>query len=119
MHFSKIFAGAAMAYTAIASLTPQQISDGIRLITQKSQALQVPAQSITAANGALIVIGQGPFPTIIAGFSDIVSTANTLIAELPGTAPITKRSDTDERQHPKDLIARGPDAQQVRAAFLD
>ncbi|KAI0968509.1 hypothetical protein F4678DRAFT_443181 [Xylaria arbuscula] len=119
MHFSKIFAGAAMAYTAIASLTPQQISDGINLITQKSQALEAPAQSITLANGALIIIGQGPFVEIIAGFADIVSTANTLIDELPGTAPITKRSETDEREHPRDMIARGSDAQQVRAAFLD
>ncbi|GAP84402.1 hypothetical protein SAMD00023353_0702220 [Rosellinia necatrix] len=115
MHFSKIFAGIAMASTAMAALTPQQIADGIRLITQKSQALQAPAQSITALNGPLIVIGQGPFPQIIAGFTDIVSTANTLIAQLPGTSPITKR---DEKEHPRDLIARGPDAQLVRGVFL-
>ncbi|KAK5624883.1 hypothetical protein RRF57_000599 [Xylaria bambusicola] len=119
MHFSKILAGVAMTSTVMAALTPQQIVDGIRLITQKSQALQAPAQSITVLNGPLIAIGQGPYPTIIAGFTDIVSTANTLIAQLPGTAPITKRSEADEREHPKDLIARGPDAQAVRAAFLN
>jgi hypothetical protein len=32
------------------------------MITQKSQALQAPAQSITVINGPLIIIGQGPFP---------------------------------------------------------
>ncbi|KAI0436190.1 hypothetical protein F4803DRAFT_543141, partial [Xylaria telfairii] len=118
MHFSKIFAGVAMASTAMAALTPQQIADGLTLITQKSQALQAPAQSITVLNGPLIAIGQGPFPGIIAGFTDIVSTANTLIAQLAGSAPITKREEK-EKEHPKDMmIARGPDAQQVRAAFL-
>ncbi|KAI0528139.1 hypothetical protein F5B22DRAFT_641110 [Xylaria bambusicola] len=111
MHFSKIFAGVAMASTVMAALTPQQIADGIKLITQKSQALQAPAQSITTLNGPLIAIGQGPYPTIINGFTDIVSTANTLIAQFPGTAPITKRSEAGEREHPKGLIARGPDAQ--------
>jgi hypothetical protein len=32
------------------------------MITQKSQALQAPAQSISLINGPLILIGQGPFP---------------------------------------------------------
>ncbi|KAI1424033.1 hypothetical protein F5Y12DRAFT_492922 [Xylaria sp. FL1777] len=117
MHFSKIFAGVAMmASTAMGALNAQQIADGINLITQKSQALQAPAQSITILNAPLIVIGGGPFPTIIAGFTDIVSTANTLIAQLAGSAPIQKR---DEREHPRDLIARGPDADLVFGAFRE
>ncbi|KAI1304051.1 hypothetical protein F5Y03DRAFT_182316 [Xylaria venustula] len=114
MHFSKFFAGITMASAAMGALTPQQIADGINLITQKSQALQAPAQSITVLNAPLIAIGQGPFPTIIAGFNDIVSTANTLIAQLPGTDPIQKRG---EPQHARDLVARGPDADLVFGAF--
>ena len=58
-----LVAGAAlMAASVLAAATPQQIADGIRAITQKSQALQPVAQSITVLNAPLIVIGQGPFP---------------------------------------------------------
>ncbi len=45
-------------------LTPAQVVSNIRTLTTKSQALQAPAQSITIINGPLIVIGQGPFPTV-------------------------------------------------------
>ncbi|KAJ8122435.1 hypothetical protein ONZ43_g1371 [Nemania bipapillata] len=116
MLFSKVFAGIAMASTAMAAATPQQIADAIGSLTQKSQALQAPAQSITILNAPLIVIGQGPFPTIIAGFTDIVSTANALINQLPGTAPIQKR---DEKEHARDLSPRGPDADLVFGAFRE
>jgi hypothetical protein len=54
----------ALAMTApiMAQTTPAQVVDNIKLITQKSQALQAPAQSISILNGPLIIIGQGPFP---------------------------------------------------------
>lgn len=53
----------ALCGTAVmGSLTPQQIADGLSSMTQKTQALQAPAQSITLINAPLIVIGQGPFP---------------------------------------------------------
>ncbi|KAI0515031.1 hypothetical protein F5B22DRAFT_656519 [Xylaria bambusicola] len=116
MHFSKFFAGIAMASGALAALSPQQIADGIKLITAKSQALQAPAQSITLLNAPLITVGQGPFPKIIAGFTDITSTGNTLIAQLAGTGPIQKRG---EKEHPRDLVARGPDADLVFGAFRE
>ncbi|GAW21971.1 hypothetical protein ANO14919_115020 [Xylariales sp. No.14919] len=116
MHFSKIFAGLAMASSAMAALSPQQIADGIKSITAKSQALQAPAQSITVLNAPLIVIGQGPFPVLITGFQDIVSTGNTLIGQLAGTGPINKR---DEKEHARDLSPRGPDADLVFAAFRE
>ncbi|KAI0112456.1 hypothetical protein GGR51DRAFT_557038 [Nemania sp. FL0031] len=107
MLFSKIFTGIALASTAMAAATPQQIADGIKSITQKSQELQAPAQSITILNAPLIVIGQGPFPQLIAGFTDIVSTATALTAQLPGTPPIQKRA---EKEHARDLNSRGADA---------
>jgi len=77
------------------ALTPAQIVSNIQMITQKSQALQGPAQSITIINGPLIVIGQGPFPQIIAGFTDIVSTATTAIAQMQGTSPVGADADSD------------------------
>ncbi|KAK5651779.1 hypothetical protein OQA88_11646 [Cercophora sp. LCS_1] len=77
------------AATASAAATPQQIADGLRSLTQKHQALQAPAQSITILNAPLIVIGQGPFPIIIAGYQDIVATGSALISQFPGTPAIT------------------------------
>ncbi|GAB1316863.1 hypothetical protein MFIFM68171_07073 [Madurella fahalii] len=83
----------AFAAPLFAALTPQQIVDSLQVLTTKSQALQAPAQSITIINGPLIVIGLGPFPQIITGFGDIVSTATTAAAALPGTAQITTDAD--------------------------
>ncbi|KAI0100790.1 hypothetical protein GGR51DRAFT_575251 [Nemania sp. FL0031] len=116
MRFSKIFTGIALVSTAIAVATPQQIADGIMSVTQKSKALQEPAQNITLANAALFPFGQGPVPMLITGFADIVSTASALIAQLPGTPPIQKRG---EQQHARDLSSRGPDADLVFMAFHD
>jgi hypothetical protein len=116
MLFSKIFTtGAVMAATACAALTPSQLADGIRSITQKSQALQAPAQSITIVNAPLIVIGQGPFPKLIAGFTDIVTTATVVISQAPGTPKITKPADAtlvfdvfrEVRATPQKPIPRG------------
>jgi hypothetical protein len=52
----------AISAPVLAQLSPAQVTSNIRMLTQKSQALQAPAQSITIVNGPLIVIGQGPFP---------------------------------------------------------
>ncbi|KAI0975772.1 UVI-1 [Xylaria arbuscula] len=96
MLFSKIFtAGAVMASAAMAALTPQQISDAIKQVTTISQNLQTPANSITIVNAPLIVIGQGPFPQIITGFTQIVSTVSTVITQMDGTSPITNQADSD------------------------
>ncbi|KAI0542708.1 UVI-1 [Xylaria digitata] len=96
MLFSKIFtAGAVMAATAMAALSPQQIADGLKTVTVQSQKIQTPAQSITIVNAPLIVIGQGPFPPIIAGFTEIVTTATVLISQLDGTQQVTSQADAD------------------------
>ncbi|KAJ4400327.1 hypothetical protein N0V91_008786 [Didymella pomorum] len=95
--FGKILTSAmAMAVPVIAQLTPAQVVSNINMITQKSQALQAPAQSITIINGPLIIIGQGPFPQIIAGFTDIVSTATTAIAQMQGMAPVPAGQPSDD-----------------------
>ena len=85
------------------ALSPAQIVSNIQMLTTKSQALQQPAQQISIINGPLIHIGQGPFPQIITGFTDIVSTATTAIAQMQGTAD----------------IASGPDADSVFDAFRE
>jgi hypothetical protein len=52
----------AISAPVLAQLSPAQVVTNIETLTQKSQALQAPAQSINAVNGPLIIIGQGPFP---------------------------------------------------------
>ncbi|KAK4167931.1 hypothetical protein QBC43DRAFT_229374 [Cladorrhinum sp. PSN259] len=84
---------AMMALPVMGALTPAQIADGIKTLTTKSQALQPAAQSITLVNAPLIIIGQGPFPKLIVGFTDIVSTATAIIGQFDGTAPITSDAD--------------------------
>ncbi|KFY04321.1 hypothetical protein V491_09388 [Pseudogymnoascus sp. VKM F-3775] len=106
----KLFTAALAATSVvIAAATPQQIADGIKSITQKSQALQAPAQSITIVNAPLIVIGQGPFPQIIAGFTDIISTATTLSGQIGAAKRMARR------QH----VARGPDDDLVFNSFRE
>ncbi|KAI1351247.1 UVI-1 [Xylaria sp. FL0043] len=94
MLFSKIFTtGAVMAATAMAALSPTQIVTSIKQVTTISQQLQTPAQSINIVNAPLIVIGQGPFPQLIQGFTQIVTTATAAIGQLDGTKPITADAD--------------------------
>ncbi len=60
---AKLFTAALAATSVvIAAASPQQIATGINSLTQKSAALQGPAQSISIINAPLIIIGQGPFP---------------------------------------------------------
>jgi hypothetical protein len=94
--FRNLFTAAvALSAPVAAVLTPAQIVSNIQMLTTKSQALQAPAQSITIINGPLIIIGQGPFPQIIAGFADIISTATTAITQMQGTPPVPAGTDAD------------------------
>ncbi|KAK0721268.1 hypothetical protein B0T21DRAFT_453650 [Apiosordaria backusii] len=65
----------------------------LRELTTKSQALQGPANSITIINGPLIVIGLGPFPPIIAGFTEIITITSSAIPMLSDTPTITDVAD--------------------------
>ncbi|KAL6705089.1 hypothetical protein ACN47E_007348 [Coniothyrium glycines] len=76
-------------------ITPQEVVSNIQMLTQKSQALQSPAQSITIINGPLIIVGQGPFPSIIAGFTDIITTTTTAISQMQGTPPVPAGESSD------------------------
>jgi NAD(P)-dependent dehydrogenase (short-subunit alcohol dehydrogenase family) len=84
---SPISASPVPAAVEARAVTAQQAVENIKTLTTKSQALQGPAQSITIINAPLIIIGQGPFPPIITGFTDIVSTAITAIDQMDGTQP--------------------------------
>ncbi|KAK3949286.1 hypothetical protein QBC32DRAFT_220085 [Pseudoneurospora amorphoporcata] len=91
MRFSLISAvatlGSVMAQPVTRALNAQAMVDGLNQLTTKAQALQAPAKSITILNSPLLMIGQGPWPAIIAGYSDIVTTATTVISQTPGTKP--------------------------------
>ncbi|GKT86138.1 UVI-1 protein [Colletotrichum tofieldiae] len=99
MQFSTIkYAVAALAvYSSgvLSQITPAQVVDNIRAVTTKSQALQAPAQSINVLNGPLLVVGLGPFPPIIAGFADIVTTATAAIVQMQGMAPVPAGRQSD------------------------
>jgi hypothetical protein len=92
----RALAVSAVAFTAplVSALTADQIVSNIQSLTTKSQALQAPAQSITILNGPLIVIGQGPFPQIIAGFTDIISTVTTAI-QVMQSSPTSLTTEAD------------------------
>ncbi|GKT46347.1 uncharacterized protein ColSpa_06528 [Colletotrichum spaethianum] len=100
MQFSTIkYAVAALAVyssSVLSAATPAEVVQNIRTLTQKSQALQAPAQSINIVSGPLILIGQGPFPPIIAGFTDIVVTTTTAIASMQGMSPVPAGSPSDD-----------------------
>jgi hypothetical protein len=85
----------ALSAPIAAQVTPAQVVSNIQMLTSKSQALQGPAQSISIINGPLIVIGLGPFPQIITGFTDIVTTATTAIAQMQGMAPVPAGQQSD------------------------
>lgn len=90
-----IVASLAVLAPIVAQTTPAQVVSNIQMITQKSQALQAPAQSITIINGPLIIIGQGPFPQIIAGFTDIVTTVTVALSQMQGMPPVPAGSQSD------------------------
>ncbi|KAH7071892.1 hypothetical protein BKA63DRAFT_492555 [Paraphoma chrysanthemicola] len=65
----------AIAAPIAAQSQSAQIVANLELLTSKIEALQPIASSISVVNGPLIIIGQGPFPQIISGLQDIVTTA--------------------------------------------
>lgn len=75
--------------------TPSQVVSYIQDLTQKSQALQDPANSISTINGPLLVVGQGPYPEIIKGLTDIVSSSTTTISHMRDMPPIAAGAQSD------------------------
>ncbi|CAK1356345.1 hypothetical protein CB0940_00037 [Cercospora beticola] len=76
-------------------ISAANIVEAIKSLTAKTQELGAPANTITATNGPLLVIGEGPYPVVIKGFVDIVNQATLLSGQLFGAKPITAGGDAD------------------------
>jgi hypothetical protein len=66
-----------------------------RTIIASALALSVTAAQVTPAQ-IVSNIGRGPFPEIITGFVDIVSTATTAISQMDGMAPVAAGAGSDK-----------------------
>ncbi|KAF1940125.1 hypothetical protein EJ02DRAFT_504340 [Clathrospora elynae] len=87
--FRILFASALAITASIAAKSePAQIVEDLNTLTQKSKALMTPVSSVSTVNGPLIIIGRGPFPKIIRGFTDIVSNATTYIDQISKMADV-------------------------------
>ncbi|KAK3904810.1 hypothetical protein C8A05DRAFT_31385 [Staphylotrichum tortipilum] len=75
--------------------TPQQVAGDINQLAQKSQALQGTAHNITALNAPLIMLEEGPFRDLVAGYTEIIQSGKKLISDLDGFGPIAG-SDADQ-----------------------
>ncbi|KAK0709851.1 hypothetical protein B0T26DRAFT_805480 [Lasiosphaeria miniovina] len=84
---------ALLAVPALAAVTPAELVKNLHLLTQQSKALQGPAQSINLVNTPLILIGQGPYPIVIAGLNNMTQTATADISTMQGSAPVTASPD--------------------------
>lgn len=92
------------APTTLASVTSGELVTSINRVTGKGQALQAPANSITIVNGPLIIIGQGPFPQIIDGFTQIVTDLSSSIVAAEGSDAISGSGAKDVENAVRDLV---------------
>ena len=74
--------------------TPTQAIEAIHVLTQKAQALQAPAQHINQIHGTLMVIGQGPFPQILAGLREIVTIAAADVQQMMNMKAVAAGSES-------------------------
>ncbi|OHF02680.1 UVI-1 protein [Colletotrichum orchidophilum] len=81
--------------SVLGQTTPAQVVQNINMVTQKSNALIAPAQKIDIVSGPLIIVGQGPFPQIIAGFVDIVTTVSTALTQMQGMPAVPAGAQSD------------------------
>ena len=75
--------------------SPTQIVEAIKQLTQKTHDLQAPAHSINLQNGPLVMVGQGPYPLIIAGLADIVTTETTILRQMESMPSVPAGKDSD------------------------
>ncbi|KAH7084176.1 hypothetical protein FB567DRAFT_603944 [Paraphoma chrysanthemicola] len=85
----------ALAAPIAAQSTPAQTISTLNTLTSKTQALQPIANSISAVNGVLLVIGQGPFPPIIQGLQEISSIAANAVNQQNGAPQTPAGADAD------------------------
>ncbi|KAI0140750.1 UVI-1 protein [Pestalotiopsis sp. NC0098] len=80
---------------AFGALTATQIAENINTLTSKSKDLQEPANSLNTVNGPLLAVGQGPFPQIITGLHNIVTTATEDVRQMKDSQALTETTDQD------------------------
>ncbi|KAI3537275.1 UVI-1 [Colletotrichum abscissum] len=81
--------------SVLGQTTPAQVVQNIDMVTKKSNDLIAPAQKIDLVSGPLLIVGLGPFPKIITGFVDIVSTVTTALAQMQGMPPVPAGPQSD------------------------
>ncbi|KAJ4303865.1 hypothetical protein N0V88_001462 [Collariella sp. IMI 366227] len=71
------------------------VTANIDTLTTKFQSLIEPAKQLSNTNVLLLIIGQGPWPVLILGFTDIVTTSTSYItmSSSPRTAYIYTGAD--------------------------
>ncbi|KAK3292378.1 uncharacterized protein B0H64DRAFT_376920 [Chaetomium fimeti] len=89
MRLSILTALAALGSVAVAQLKSTVVVENIQVLTVKSQKLIQPAKELSILNAPLLFIGQGPWPKIIIGLGDIVTTI-TLDVTAMSTGPKAK-----------------------------
>jgi hypothetical protein len=96
MLFTKSFGAlAATLLTSVSAMTAPEVVSNLNTITSQSQQLQGPANSINLLSGPLFLIGQGPFPQIVIGFTQIINTVTSDIQAMQGVQPFTVESDEE------------------------
>lgn len=85
-------------------MTPAEITNVILALKAKSQALHPKAQAITLANGPLITSGQGPYPQVLAGLHEIISTATNFTTDIGGSPPVDENEAASIANAFKDFV---------------
>ncbi|RMJ22902.1 hypothetical protein PHISP_06221 [Aspergillus sp. HF37] len=68
---------------AVASAIPaSQVASNIDQVTTASRELQAPAKQLSVLDAPLILVGQGNFPPIVTGFTDIVQTLQVFLDQM-------------------------------------
>ncbi|KAL2194402.1 hypothetical protein P885DRAFT_63191 [Corynascus similis CBS 632.67] len=97
----------------IAGVALLAIVNGLKSITQKSQALQATARNISTVDGDALNVGKDLFPILFEGYENITWIANALSVERSEMEPIQKRA------VPSRITRRGPDADLVFSTFQE
>lgn len=72
-----------IGFAAVASCIPAtHVVDNIDAITTLSQQLQTPAKDLSLLDGALLTLGQGNFPPVITGFTQIINTGTAYLNQM-------------------------------------
>jgi hypothetical protein len=86
----------ALTMPMAAQVTPAQlVQSNLKTLIQKGQSLQGQLQGINFLNGPLVLIGQGPFPAIIRGFGDTISTTKYAIQLFDGANAVPAGAQSD------------------------